>query len=84
LELIRYQGWPVALADADEVHLHPTLLALAELGHALVRFVCTLALHAFEVSTGLEHQQRRAEGRRSETIRMRLPGQPLREAAPPS
>jgi hypothetical protein len=56
VQLIRYEGWPVALAGADEVHLHPALLELAELEavHALVHFACTLALHAFEVATGLE------------------------------
>jgi hypothetical protein len=56
MQLIRYQGWPIALASADEVHFHPAVLDLAELeeGHALVRFVCALALHAFEVATGLE------------------------------
>jgi hypothetical protein len=35
-----------------------------EEGHALVRFACALALHAFEVQTGLEHgpfDQGRAE-----------------------
>lgn len=55
MQLIVYGGWPVALAGTDEVHLHPALLELAALeeGHALVRFVCALALHAFEVSTGL-------------------------------
>jgi hypothetical protein len=52
--LIRHQGWPVALADADEVHFHPARVELAELeeGHALVRFACAVALHAFEVATG--------------------------------
>jgi hypothetical protein len=56
VQLIVYDGWPVALAEADEVHLHPALLELAELdeGHALVRFACALELHAFEVATGLE------------------------------
>ena len=56
MQLIVYDGWPVALAEADEVHLHPALLELAELdeGHALVRFACALALHAFKVATGLE------------------------------
>ena len=66
MQLIVYDGWPVALAGADEVHLHPALLELAELeeGHALVRFACALALHAFEVATGLEQgpfDQGRAE-----------------------
>jgi hypothetical protein len=66
MQLIRYHGWPIALAGADEVHFHPALLELAELdeGHALVRFACALALHAFEVATGLEQgpfDQRRAE-----------------------
>jgi predicted transcriptional regulator len=61
-----YDGWPVALAGADEVHLHPALLELAELeeGHAMVRFACALALHAFEVATGLQRgpfDQPRAE-----------------------
>jgi hypothetical protein len=50
VQLIVYDGWPVALAGAAEVHLHPALLELA----ALVRFACGLALHAFEVATGLE------------------------------
>jgi thiamine monophosphate synthase len=46
VQLIVYDGWPVALAGADEVHLHPALLELAELeeGHALVRFSCDFAL----------------------------------------
>jgi hypothetical protein len=41
MQLIRYHGWPAALADADEVHFHPALLELAELyeDHPLVRFV---------------------------------------------
>lgn len=39
--MILYEGWPDALAGADEVHLHPTLLELAELegGHPLVRLL---------------------------------------------
>jgi hypothetical protein len=66
MQLIRYQGWPVAHADADEVHFHPALLDLADVeeGHALVRFACALALHVFEVATGLEEgpfDQRRVE-----------------------
>jgi len=66
VELIVYSGWPVALAGADEVYLHPALLELAdrEQGHALVRFVCGLALHAFELATRLEEgpfDQGRAE-----------------------
>jgi hypothetical protein len=66
VQLIVYIGWPVAVAGPDEVHLHPALLELAELeeGHALVRFVCALALYAFEVATGLEQRpldQGRAE-----------------------
>ena len=54
--MIVYDGWPVALAEADEVHLTPALWELAELeeGHAMVRFACALALHSFEVATGLE------------------------------
>jgi hypothetical protein len=56
LQLIVYDGWPVALVGADEVHLHATPLELAELedGRALVRFARALALHAFEVATDLE------------------------------
>jgi hypothetical protein len=66
VELIVYEGWPVALAGADGVHLHPALLELAELeaGHGLVRFACALSLHALEVKTGFEQgpfDQGRAE-----------------------
>lgn len=66
MQLIRYDRWPVALAGTDSVVLHPALLDLAEReeGHPLVRFVCAMVLHAFEVDTGLEARpfdQRRAE-----------------------
>jgi hypothetical protein len=57
--LIRHAADPVPqlagrLAEADEVHLHPALLELAQVdeGHAMVRFACALAPHAFEVATG--------------------------------
>jgi hypothetical protein len=51
VQLIRYRGWPLALAEADGVYLHPTLEALAECHEAqpLVRLACALALHVFEV-----------------------------------
>jgi hypothetical protein len=51
------EGWPVALAGADEVQLDLALVELAELeeGHALVRFACAVALYGFELATGLEH-----------------------------
>jgi hypothetical protein len=55
MTLILYRGWPLALAEPDRVHLHPALEALAEgdTSHPLVRFVCALALHAFEIDIGL-------------------------------
>jgi hypothetical protein len=64
--VIRYHGWPIALAGTDEVNFHPALLDLAALeeGHALVRFASALALRAFQVATGLEQgpfDQGRAE-----------------------
>jgi hypothetical protein len=66
VQLILYDGWPIAFAGPDDVHFHPALLELAELGerHALMRFACALALYAFEVATGLEQgpfDQGRAE-----------------------
>jgi hypothetical protein len=66
MQLIRYDGWPVALAGTDGVVFHPALLDLAERdeAHPLVRFTCAMALHAFEVDTGLEDgpvDQRRGE-----------------------
>jgi Zn-dependent peptidase ImmA (M78 family) len=66
MQLIRYDGWPVALAGTDGVVFHPALLDLAERdeAHPLVRFTCAMALHAFEVGTGIEEgplDQRRVE-----------------------
>jgi hypothetical protein len=50
-----YRGWPLALALPDRVLPHPALEALAERdeSHPVVRFACALALHAFEIDTGL-------------------------------
>jgi hypothetical protein len=50
-----YDGWPLALAAPDRVHLHPTLDALAQgdASHPRVRFACAPALHAFEIHAGL-------------------------------
>jgi hypothetical protein len=55
VHLILYHGWPLALAAPDRVHFHPALAALAELDESdpLVRFACALAVHAFEIDTGL-------------------------------
>ena len=55
MQPILYRGWPLALAEPDRVHFHPALEALAERDESepLVRFACALALHAFEVDTGL-------------------------------
>jgi hypothetical protein len=55
VQVVLYGDWPIALAEPERVVLHPALLALAELDefHPLVRFVCALCLHAFEVDTGL-------------------------------
>ena len=66
MQLIRYDGWPIALAGTDSVVFHPALLDLAarDEAHPLVRFTCAMALHAFEVDTGLEarpFEQHRAE-----------------------
>jgi hypothetical protein len=66
MQLIRYDGWPIALAGTDSIVFHPALLDLAERdeAHPLVRFTCAMALHAFEVDTGLEarpFEQYRAE-----------------------
>src|SRR5918992_538878 len=66
MQLIRYDGWPVALAGTHSVVFHPALLDLAERdqAHPLLRFTCAMAVHAFEVDTGLEagpFEQHRAE-----------------------
>jgi hypothetical protein len=55
MQLILYCGWPLALALPDRIVPHPALEALAERdeSHPLVRFACALALHAFEIDTGL-------------------------------
>jgi hypothetical protein len=55
VHLILYHGRPLALALPDRVYLHPALVALAELDESdpLVRFACALAVHAFEINTGL-------------------------------
>jgi hypothetical protein len=55
VELILYRGWPLALVGPDRVHPHPALEALAERDESdpLVRLACALALHAFEIDTGL-------------------------------
>jgi hypothetical protein len=50
-----YRGWPLEFAEPDRVYLHPALEVLAERDESepLVRFACALALHAFEIDTGL-------------------------------
>jgi hypothetical protein len=55
MQVVLYRGWPLALAQPDRVHLHPALDALAErdVSEPLVRFACTLALHAFEIHSSL-------------------------------
>jgi hypothetical protein len=55
VHLIVYRGWPLALAEPDRVRFHPAVAALAELDESdpLVRFACALAVHAFEIDTGL-------------------------------
>jgi hypothetical protein len=55
VHLILDRGRPLALAEPDRVCLHPALAALAELDESdpLVRFACALAVHAFEIDTGL-------------------------------
>jgi hypothetical protein len=55
MQVVLYRGWPLALAQPDRVHLHPALAALAErdVSEPLVRFACTLALHAFEIHSSL-------------------------------
>ena len=83
MQLIRYAGWPVALAGTDGVVFHPALLDLAERDEArpLVRFTCAMALHAFEVDTGLEErpfEQLRAERFARELL---MPGELFRANA---
>jgi hypothetical protein len=43
------------LAEPDRVRFHPAVAALGELDESepLVRFACALAVHAFEIDTGL-------------------------------
>ena len=55
MQLIFYCGWPLALAEPDRVHPHPAVGTLSERDESdpLVRFAFALALHAFEIDTGL-------------------------------
>jgi hypothetical protein len=66
MPLTVYRGWPLAAALPDRIVPHPAIEALAERdeSHPLVRLTCALALHAFELHTGLIEEpidQSRAE-----------------------
>ena len=56
MQLIRYKGWPVAFADMDDVQSTRRWWTWRSWTRATrwCALACALALHAFEVATGLQ------------------------------